>query len=653
MKNKLIILTIFCVLVKIQIANAQTTLLSEGFESTTSFTVYDGDQDGHTWTVSTSNARTGSKCIGVDYNASAQNNDYLISPYINLPAGATVEYSFYAKSMNSAYLESMQLAVSTNGVNFNVIGTVNNIPTTYTQYISNLSSYAGQSIKVAIICISNDKFKLLVDDILCTSILGLPVLTTTSATSITSISANLGGNITSDGGVPITARGICYSTNVNPTLSGSITTNGTGTGSFVSIATGLFPNTRYYVRAYATNATGTVYGNQITFKTVNPCAADTQVYLTNIAFVDAITADSLGVYFGNYDLPNTISYNPINPKNLLDISKPVRFKVKCKNSKSNGQSIVSGQCVLRTTDPNITILDSTAGLNNVGYQSEAWSQNEFEISVSSNVSSAYTAYVTFVVKEGSTEYITPCIPIPIKPFSCPSYTVDDDNNPDSKGDNDHVCDSGERIETLPYLNNNSAFSASYVAGFFSNLNGLSGIHILDNVQGSSGKIYAQSWWNYKFGKPEPIASGILNTLPEYDFVFDYNYPATYSFNLQLLAAGGFYLFGDTINPTLIRTSIEIPYNISYPKIPTTGFGEIDLKEMFHVYPNPVTQIIYIDSKQFGNSKYEVTLMDVQGRIILKNSNLTTIDIADYSEGTYYLQIESGGRKVMKKIVKLN
>lgn len=652
MKNKILILMYCSIFGMINLLNAQTTLLSEGFESTTSFTVYDGDQDGKTWAVSTTNARTGSKCIGVDFNSSTPNNDYLISPYISLPAGATVGYTFFAKSLNSTYLESIQLAVSTNGVNFNVIGTVNNIPATYTQYSSNLSSYAGQSIKVAIICISNDKFKLLVDDILCTSIIGLPVLTTTTATSITSISASLGGNITSDGGVPITARGVCWGTNANPTLSGSFTTNGTGTGSFVSIANGLFPNSQYYARAYATNATGTVYGNQIAFKTVNPCAADTQVYLTNIAFVDATTADSLNVYFGNYDLPTTINYNPINPKNLLDISKPVRFKVKCKNSKSNGQSIVSGQCILRTTDPNITIMDSTAGLNNVGYQSEAWSQNEFEIIVSSNVSSAYTAYVTFVVKEGSSEYVTPCIPIPIKPFSCPSYTVDDDNNPDSKGDNDHVCDSGERIETLPYLNNNSAFSASYVAGFFSNLNNLSGIHILDNVQGSSGNIYAQSWWNYKFGKPEPIGSGILNTLPEYDFVFDYNYPATYSFNLQLLAAGGFYLFGDTINPTLIRTSIEIPYNFSYPKIPTTGLSENDLKESFLVYPNPVSNLIYLDTHLFGNSQYEVSIIDVNGKILLIVKNLKEIDISELSSGIYFLQVIVGDKRLTKQIVKL-
>jgi hypothetical protein len=98
--------------------------------------------------------------------------------------------------------------------------------------------------------------------------LSLPVLTTSSATAITSNGASCGGNITSGGGATITQRGVCWSTSQNPTISGNFSNNGSGIGSFSSTLTGLNPNTTYYVRAYATNSVGTAYGNQISFNTL-------------------------------------------------------------------------------------------------------------------------------------------------------------------------------------------------------------------------------------------------------------------------------------------------------------------------------------------------------------------------------------------------
>ena len=94
-----------------------------------------------------------------------------------------------------------------------------------------------------------------------------PTVTTTSASSVASTSATTGGNVTADGGATVTARGVCYGTSQNPTVSGTHTTNGTGTGAFTSSLTGLTPGTTYYVRAYATNSAGTSYGSQITFTT--------------------------------------------------------------------------------------------------------------------------------------------------------------------------------------------------------------------------------------------------------------------------------------------------------------------------------------------------------------------------------------------------
>lgn len=94
-----------------------------------------------------------------------------------------------------------------------------------------------------------------------------PFLTTTAITSITQTTAVSGGNITADNGSSVTARGVCWGTDVNPTTSNNKTSDATGTGIFTSTLTGLTGNTTYYVRAYATNSVGTEYGNQVSFKT--------------------------------------------------------------------------------------------------------------------------------------------------------------------------------------------------------------------------------------------------------------------------------------------------------------------------------------------------------------------------------------------------
>lgn len=92
-------------------------------------------------------------------------------------------------------------------------------------------------------------------------------ISTTSVSSITQTTAVSGGNVTNDGGSTITAKGVCWSTSANPTIANSKTTDGSGTGSFTSNITGLNAGATYYVRAYATNSIGTVYGNSVSFTT--------------------------------------------------------------------------------------------------------------------------------------------------------------------------------------------------------------------------------------------------------------------------------------------------------------------------------------------------------------------------------------------------
>jgi uncharacterized protein (TIGR02145 family) len=96
----------------------------------------------------------------------------------------------------------------------------------------------------------------------------LPTVTTADVTDILTTTATSGGDVTSEGDSPVTASGVCWSINAIPTIADNYTTDGSGIGEFVSSLTGLTPNTLYYVRAYATNSVGTVYGNEVSFSTL-------------------------------------------------------------------------------------------------------------------------------------------------------------------------------------------------------------------------------------------------------------------------------------------------------------------------------------------------------------------------------------------------
>jgi len=122
----------------------------------------------------------------------------------------------------------------------------------------------------------------------------VPSLTTTAVTSITATTASSGGNITDDGGASVTARGLCWSTSHDPTVTDTHTNDGSGTGSFTSSLTGLIGNTTYYVRAYAINSVGTAYGaNELSFKTNAVIPILTTTVVTSITVTTASSGGNI------------------------------------------------------------------------------------------------------------------------------------------------------------------------------------------------------------------------------------------------------------------------------------------------------------------------------------------------------------------------
>lgn len=160
------------------------------------------------------------------------------------------------------------------------------------------------------------------EDVTFTTLPVVPMLTTAVISDITGNSATGGGNVTLNGGAVVTARGICFGTTTNPTLADSKTTDGDGVGAFVSTLSGLMGNKTYYVRAYATNSTGTGYGPEVSFTTLVDLPTVSTTAVTEITKTSAVsggdvTADG-GADITARGLAWSTTADPTTSDNIID-----------------------------------------------------------------------------------------------------------------------------------------------------------------------------------------------------------------------------------------------------------------------------------------------------------------------------------------------
>ncbi len=159
---------------------------------------------------------------------------------------------------------------------------------------------------------------------ICTEQQPLPVAVTGDASNITDSSAHCNARAYVQGQLPITDRGLCWSTSPSPTIADNSFSAGTGSGVYECTLTNLMANTRYYVRSYATNDSGITYGNQMSFETNNPLAVffdanggegtmDPQYFMVGISQnLSAATFTRVGYTFSGWNTEpdgSGISYN--------------------------------------------------------------------------------------------------------------------------------------------------------------------------------------------------------------------------------------------------------------------------------------------------------------------------------------------------------
>lgn len=113
----------------------------------------------------------------------------------------------------------------------------------------------------------------------------IPTVKTTAVTQVTSNSITCGGNVSSAGGLSVLERGIVYGCSSYSTAITQHTHDGTGTGNYTTTIEGLAPNTKYYLRPYATNALGTGYGAQLIFMTLPIPVTTTTTTKINVSWI--------------------------------------------------------------------------------------------------------------------------------------------------------------------------------------------------------------------------------------------------------------------------------------------------------------------------------------------------------------------------------
>jgi hypothetical protein len=366
---------------------------------------------------------------------------------------------------------------------------------------------------------------------------------------------------------------------------------------------------------------------------------DFEVYVSGISSLDSsrVPTDFASYYL---DMPAQINSNPSNIYNSAEAGKYIRFKVKLKNMRSDFKSINTASCLIRTNNPEVILIDSVVSLNNLAWNTEVWSNDEFEIYTKPSLTPGSDIYFDVLALESGNLRTTGCVSFPLSPLlpELP-YPIEDGSLNDSHGNNNHICEAGETISFFPELYSISTQNANNVFGKLVDINN-AGLKIWNNQAGANSLINDHVWWNY-LGGPKPVKPGQVSVQPRKYFVFDYNASVpqdSFTVSMQMQAK-----FISLSGKTVSSIGWSLPYGFDSGN--NTGLLPEKNAHQIKIFPNPFHHefSVLFDKAGAAGFSCEIKIYDICGKLIRQlplNYPLTNIQRENLKNGIYLYEIQS-------------
>jgi len=359
------------------------------------------------------------------------------------------------------------------------------------------------------------------------------------------------------------------------------------------------------------------------------------------------------VRFNDFSFYSNVTPSISNPNNYLSFGKSIRFKVQILNTL--GVNLLAAYGKIDSKTPGISITDSLASFNNVLQGESGWSIDEFEISA---VKSGENRKLDFNLSiynalDPQGPWIS-AFSIIISPIRIHYVFLDDDNNPDSQGNNNKIVELNEIIEVIPLLQNKSTETIYQVKGKL--FTALAGINVWNNYQGVSDTVYDNWRFNYLSSSHYPIIPGATQITPEQDYVFSRgNLPhPTLTFIMEFEGK-----LGGNSGP-IIKWDDE--FILQNGNISVYEQNERDLPpENFNLsqnYPNPFNPSTIISYEIPIMSTVSLRVYDLIGNevaILVDEQQVPgyysiNFNATSLSTGVYFYQLKSGDFVSTKKLI---
>ena len=344
------------------------------------------------------------------------------------------------------------------------------------------------------------------------------------------------------------------------------------------------------------------------------------------------------VVLNRFELYENVIPHVENPDNLVMPDRIIRFNINIENL--SGNELSSPYAYIVSYDQQVSILNDTVYFENISESANEWSIESFEIQTPEDFpfSGQYSFSIFGFANGISDEYWIADFNIPvIKKF--PFLTVDDDNNPDSHGNGNHIAEPDETVELTVLIDNPGDETLFNVYGQLSSEADF--IDIWNAVNGAGGMVYDTTSYN----NGNPINPGAAGQSPIHDFVFDYTADEIFQTPLMIKVFG--YLYEEEgvswdQGGVKIIWGIPLTLNTAYPPAAISE-TESDQNDWL-LRPNPANDFIIIqlisNAKQITQPTIE--LFDIYGRIVYSGkyspgSENVYIDLTKLNRGIYTLR----------------